>query len=96
MFNLSLPFVKRKQEQPKNLLGSRKTGGEEEEEKPKRERKKKELPRVWTTQDRIIVAGTLLITLLLGIYFWYRGQGTVPRVHLTIPVPSFEEKIIIE
>lgn len=65
-------------------------------EPQKRERKKKELPKPWTAKDRIIVIASLLATMLLGVYFWYKGQEKMPEFDFNFQIPQFEEKIILE
>lgn len=67
--------------------------------KPKRERRKKEPEKPWTLKDRLIVGGVLGATILLAVYFWFRGNGQVPDgtwLQLNFSWPSFEEKIILE
>lgn len=60
-------------------------------------RKKKEVQKPWTYKERLAVSAILVITIFLGIYFWYRGQGKLPNF------PSFNlggvglgETIILE
>lgn len=97
-----LPFWK-KTEPPKNLLKKEGFSGKNKflkegvdgTERPRG--KKKELPKPWTTKDRIIVAFALLLTFALGIYFWYKGAGKLPEFNFgSFRLPSFEEKIILQ
>ncbi|OGY09416.1 MAG: hypothetical protein A2782_01180 [Candidatus Blackburnbacteria bacterium RIFCSPHIGHO2_01_FULL_43_15b] len=84
-----------KKKTPKNILD--KDGDLAEGQKSKkRDRKKKELLKPWTAKDRTIVAASLLITMLLGVYFWHKGQGRLPEFNFNFQLPQFEEKIILE
>lgn len=40
--------------------------------------KKKEKPKPWTHKERFLVGLFLILTILLSLYFYYKGQGRVP------------------
>lgn len=41
-------------------------------------KKEREKRMVWTHRERVLVGVILAITVLAGVYFWYKGQGEVP------------------
>lgn len=40
--------------------------------------KKKEKPKPWTHKERALVGLFLILTILLSLYFYYKGQGHAP------------------
>lgn len=71
-------------EETKNLLG--KVG------KPRR----KEKPKPWTHKERIMVGLFLAGTVLLVLYFYYKGRGELPQLNFDFGGFGFNEKIILE
>lgn len=71
-------------EETRNLLG--KVG------KPR----KKEKPRPWTHKERIVVALFLIATILLVLYFYYKGRGELPQLNFNLGGFGFNETIILE
>ncbi|MBI2267848.1 MAG: hypothetical protein HYU80_00165 [Candidatus Blackburnbacteria bacterium] len=51
----------------------------------KEKSRKKVTPKPWTYKDRLFVLGVLLGTLILGAYFWYKGQRTLPSFDFAKP-----------
>lgn len=71
-------------EEARNLLG--KVG------KPR----KKEKPKPWTHKERIMVGLFLAGTVLLVLYFYYRGRGELPQINFDFGGFGFNEKVILE
>ncbi|MDO8503915.1 MAG: hypothetical protein Q7S60_04485 [bacterium] len=60
-------------------------------------RKKKEVQKPWTYKERLVVAAILFVTLGLGLYFWYKGQGRLPQFpSFNLGGIGFGETIILE
>lgn len=45
-------------------------------------KKKGELPKFWTHKERVLVGAILVLTVLLSVYFWYKGQGAMPQLKI--------------
>lgn len=58
--------------------------------------RKKEKPKPWTHKERIIVALFLAATVLLTLYFYYKGRGELPQLNFNLGGFGFNEKIILE
>ncbi len=59
-------------------------------------RKKKEVQKPWTYKERLLVTTILLVTLVLGLYFWYKGQGKLPSFSFNLGGFGLGETIILE
>ena len=59
-------------------------------------RKKKEVQKPWTYKERLAVGVILVATLILGVYFWYKGQGSLPQLQFNFGGIGFGETIILE
>lgn len=59
-------------------------------------RKKKEVQKPWTYKERLVVIAILLATLVLGLYFWYKGQGRLPNFQFNMGGFGLGETIILE
>lgn len=63
----------------------------------KRRSQDKDLPKFWTAKERFIVGAILGGTIILSIFFWYKGNGG--RVEINMPSFNnlgFGETVIIE
>lgn len=58
--------------------------------------RKKEKPKPWTHKERLMVALFLTATVLLTLYFYYKGRGELPQLNFDFGGFGFNEKIILE
>ncbi|MBI2007250.1 MAG: hypothetical protein HYS83_00910 [Candidatus Blackburnbacteria bacterium] len=58
--------------------------------------KKKEKPKPWTHKERIMVALFLAATVLLTLYFYYKGQGRIPEFNFNLGGFGFNQTVILE
>lgn len=45
-------------------------------------KKEREQRMVWTHRERVLVGIILTLTILASVYFWYKGQGTMPNFQI--------------
>ena len=68
--------------------------------KKERRDKKKEGIIIWSFKERLLVTALLLLTVLLSLYFWYKGTGQLPKMNFAFPAISnpfnFSQTIILE
>ena len=59
-------------------------------------KRKKEKPKPWTHKERILIALFLVLTILASAYFYYKGQGKLPKLNFDFGGFGFNETVILE
>lgn len=58
--------------------------------------KKKEKPKPWTHKERFLVGLFLILTILLSLYFYYKGQNKLPEFKFNFGGFGINETVVLE